>query len=317
MSKSSTCIQCSADFVIKPNTTGLYCSPACSIPNQRQNLIDRAANLRMIAELEYLKNPKLCCHCEAPIPFAKRSNKFCSRSCSASFGNIGRIQTEESREKISTTLKTRIASGEIVTPPKKFGKESGNYKHGKCIKVISTSCIICGKPTTRNHKTCSKECRFVSRQQAGSATNETYKNLKQTDLHRPYTKIIWKQCAITGKFYHGRTRDGGRRGSSPYSKDLKHIYQELSKFKFNVFSLSDLLDIAILKKHGWYNTGFDKNNNNKPKNADGVSRDHLYSVSEGLKQKIHPLILSHPVNCQLVIHHDNISKHGKCDITIE
>ena len=169
MSKSSTCIQCSADFVITAGTTGLFCSIGCSSKSTAKKLIDRAANLRAIAELEYLKNPKLCCHCEAPIPFAKRSNKFCSRSCSASFGNIGRIRTEESREKISTTLKTKIASGEIVTPPKKFGKESGNYKHGKCMSVQSNTCIICEKPTVGMRSTCSAECLSIHRSQTATA----------------------------------------------------------------------------------------------------------------------------------------------------
>jgi hypothetical protein len=48
-----------------------------------------------------------------------------------------------------------------------------------------------------------------------------------------------------------------------------------------------------------------------------VSRDHIYSRSEGLKNKIHPLIISHPANCQLVLHSENKKKHGACDITLE
>ncbi len=49
----------------------------------------------------------------------------------------------------------------------------------------------------------------------------------------------------------------------------------------------------------------------------GISRDHMLSVSEGYKQKINPLLLAHPANCKLLRHNDNISKGFKCSINIE
>jgi hypothetical protein len=36
----------------------------------------------------YLENPKQCKHCQTILPHSKRKNKFCDRSCAASFNNL-------------------------------------------------------------------------------------------------------------------------------------------------------------------------------------------------------------------------------------
>ena len=55
----------------------------------------------------------------------------------------------------------------------------------------------------------------------------------------------------------------------------------------------------------------------KNNNLDGVSRDHMFSVREGFEKGIDPKIISHPANCRLMIHNENISKNKKSFITIE
>lgn len=70
-------------------------------------------------------------------------------------------------------------------------------------------------------------------------------------------------------------------------------------------------DFSIIEKYGWYSPS------NKRNNLGGVSRDHIYSVMEGFKNNIDSKILSHPANCQLMIHNDNISKGNKSSITLE
>lgn len=49
----------------------------------------------------------------------------------------------------------------------------------------------------------------------------------------------------------------------------------------------------------------------------GVSRDHIYSRNKGFENLIDPYIISHPANCKLLRHNDNISKHDKCGISFE
>ena len=43
----------------------------------------------------YLENPKYCKHCGKEIPYEKRENDFCDRSCAASFNNKGVVRNGE------------------------------------------------------------------------------------------------------------------------------------------------------------------------------------------------------------------------------
>lgn len=53
----------------------------------------------------YLKDPALCSQCHGPLAYEKKRNKFCSKSCAATFNNTGRVLTEEHKAKTSKTLK--------------------------------------------------------------------------------------------------------------------------------------------------------------------------------------------------------------------
>lgn len=70
-------------------------------------------------------------------------------------------------------------------------------------------------------------------------------------------------------------------------------------------------DFSLVEKYGWYSPS------NKKNNLDGVSRDHIFSVKEGFELEIDSKLISHPANCQLMIHNQNVSKHKKSNITID
>jgi len=88
-------------------------------------------------------------------------------------------------------------------------------------------------------------------------------------------------------------------------------YRLDSNFKFNLKDYSDEFDFSLVEKYGWYSP------TNKKNNLGGVSRDHMLSVREGFEMDIDPKIISHPANCRLMIHNDNISKNKKSVITIK
>jgi hypothetical protein len=67
----------------------------------------------------------------------------------------------------------------------------------------------------------------------------------------------------------------------------------------------------LIRKYGWYKA------KNKGNNLNGVSRDHMYSVMEGYRNNVDPSIISHPANCRLIRHNDNISKLDGSTITLE
>lgn len=62
---------------------------------------------------------------------------------------------------------------------------------------------------------------------------------------------------------------------------------------------------------GWYKA------KNKGNNLNGVSRDHIISVKYGFENNIDPKIISHPANCQLLRHNDNVSKGKNNHITLQ
>ena len=51
-------------------------------------------------------------------------------------------------------------------------------------------------------------------------------------------------------------------------------------------------------------------------NKSGVSRDHMFSISDGYKLKIDPAIISHPANCQIILQADNSKKNAKSSISL-
>lgn len=80
------------------------------------------------------------------------------------------------------------------------------------------------------------------------------------------------------------------------------LYKLCSKFKFNLSDYEDNFDFDLIKKFGWYKA---KNHGN---NINGVSRDHMFSINEGFKQLINPLLIAHPANCKLIKNTNNQKK---------
>lgn len=88
-------------------------------------------------------------------------------------------------------------------------------------------------------------------------------------------------------------------------------YKQDCLFKFNLSDYPEQFDFSLIEKYGWYSP------TNKNNNLEGVSRDHMLSVREGFELGIDPKIISHPANCRLMKHTDNISKNKKSVLTLE
>lgn len=89
------------------------------------------------------------------------------------------------------------------------------------------------------------------------------------------------------------------------------MYKRLSKFEFGIASYPNYYDISLIEQHGWYKA---KNHGDNP---NGVSRDHIMSVVWGYKNDVNPYLLSHPANCQLMIHRKNSSKGCRESIDVD
>lgn len=130
---------------------------------------------------EYYSNPKICKNknCDNPIEYAKKRNDFCSKTCSASHNNTGRVCSSEQKIKQSLALKG-----------KKFpGRGNGGGGQNIC-NVCFKTCSVCnklftakGKDNKRVKKTCSIECQTIAK-----TANRTYQNgsRKSISYFNPY-----------------------------------------------------------------------------------------------------------------------------------
>ena len=208
----------------------------------------------------YVKEHKKC-ECGKEIPYNKRRNEFCSRSCARSNSNKKRIvyYSKDKLEKLKD-----IAYKNFNFEKNHVEKSIEKYNLNpitclRCHKNISYDVYI----KKRNRKFCSSEC--------------SYGYKKEQHL-----KV---------------------------SKELK-IYKSLARFKFQL-NKYDEFDFNLIKDYGWYKA------KNHGDNRGGVSRDHIFSVAEGFRNMINPLLLSHPSNCQLMLQKDNEIKKEKCDISLD
>lgn len=112
-------------------------------------------------EAEYLLSPVRCesSSCDNPIPYKlKRTNRYCSSSCSARENNARRQHTTETKKKIALSLlEPLIQEGRVeIVDGRVFYKKT---------------CSCCGKDfssKTRRRKTCSVKC---SRKQSRENTD--------------------------------------------------------------------------------------------------------------------------------------------------
>ena len=88
-------------------------------------------------------------------------------------------------------------------------------------------------------------------------------------------------------------------------------YWEDCQFKFNVYDYPDKFDLSLIENHGWYKA------KNRGDNPNGISRDHMISIKDGFKNNIDSKIMSHPANCQLLKHNENVSKHSNSSLTLD
>jgi hypothetical protein len=127
---------------------------------------------------DYSKNPSKCTNCDTSLDYDKRKNKFCSKSCSASYNNRNRVRSSETNEKISKALSSYYKEN-YKTYKKQFNQnlKEKQFKEGAFCKVFTITCRICGTQhavrfTKKDRKTCGKRaCKIHA-----SVGERTYQN---------------------------------------------------------------------------------------------------------------------------------------------
>lgn len=121
----------------------MFCSLACSTGHR--NHLDRISKIE-----KYSLKPNICKNtkCNKIIGYDFRNNKFCSKSCSTQFNNLGKIKSKTTKDKISLAVKTKVI-------PEVDARKT-NYDTNPKL------CIICGNQlpyANRRKNTCSTECK--------------------------------------------------------------------------------------------------------------------------------------------------------------
>jgi hypothetical protein len=144
-----------------------------------QNLIDEVGfDIRLFNErFVYSQNVKKCKCCEKELDFLKRGLEYCSQSCSAKVTNVGKIKTQETKNKIRLA---NIGNGYLNRNYKSEKKHSSS----NC-SVHYKNCKICKKIFVTNtkaklRKTCSRDCQTIASVSIRPYQNGSRKNIYYT-----------------------------------------------------------------------------------------------------------------------------------------
>ena len=232
----------------------------------------------------------------------------------------------------------------ILDSTRKKIKETSSNK----FKIYTLTCEVCGKEykvrmtehkynSGKYKRTCSDECAkkltslHVNKKEKNSKISSKLKNFdcnKKTYIYT-YTRV----CEVCGKEFVTKNKnkrfcsgecskylqrlnyysDKIKNITTDYDKIklMKEVYSKEAKFKFNLSTYKEEFDFSLIQESGWYKAS------NHGNNLKGISRDHMFAVINGFNELIDPYLISHPANCRLIIHTDNISKGANSILTYD
>ena len=200
----------------------------------------------------------------------------------------------------------------IKTTESKYNK--GNYK-----KTCSKHCavVLSAKNTNKNYKN-EKIKKSLLLKKGEKDYNYEYNILKFDSQNNEYIKICehcnqqFRTLNKYKKYCSDKCKKFSRLSKIDINEKQKYlIYKKYCSFNFSLRNFPKEFDFDIINKYGWYSAS------NRGNNLTGISRDHMYSCKNGYINCVDPYIISHPANCKLLIHSENISKNYKCSIELE
>lgn len=191
-----------------------------------------------------------------------------------------------------------------------------------CHNLFTATITLIDQEKGRFPRFCSRSCANsrVRTKEVKQKVSKTLTGVKFVNGKRiKVTERKCKQCGriMNGKKYLHRTFCSDKcrhlynaERKNRTSDGTMRQYKAACAFTFSMKDYPEEFDFALIKRYGWYSAKNYKNNPN------GVTRDHMYSIKEGYKNKVSPLLISHPANCKLMRQHDNMRKQIKCSITL-
>ena len=296
----SACKHCSITLLYtkKHNT---FCSQSCSATFNKQ--------LYLSSKETYSLHPSVCKHCSITIPYTKRHNTFCSSHCSATFNNNSRI--------LSDTAKKNMAQGR---------QEYWEYFRSlpaKPAKPLPDPTLV---PATKHAVI--RFCRLFLNQDTSYPVTLTdlalvkqrihhmihTENMLVTDIQKLYQikysnfSTFIKDCLGVPLATIAQALKNYCVKQGTAVTDEKKLYQDNCRFKFNPYDYTDMLGFDLFTSLGMYHA---------VTNPGGADRDHMVSIEYGWRNQVDPALISHPANCQFLVHMDNVRKGSGSDISVE
>lgn len=193
-------------------------------------------------------------------------------------------------------------------------------------------CLNCNNkftPKYRNNKFCSQSCsvsfnnknrvgekRHFSEQAKLNIRKTLYKRLNLDYVYENYDENP-RYCNECGNKLEYKKRNNKfcnikcKRKSDSKRLNEYQKYKKECEFKFNLSDYPDEFNFLLIEEYGWYKA------KNRGNNINGVSRDHMISINYGYNNNIDPKIISHPANCELMRHTENIKKNYRNSISLD
>jgi hypothetical protein len=183
-------------------------------------------------------------------------------------------------------------------------------------------CKECNSPlpyVSRHFKFCSHSCSAINSnsnraKQGWSMPADARQAIsnKLSLVQGAYTKITHNTCKFCNQIFTTP------KTHNQVCKHCQHLKWNNNKdqysFKFNVYSYPELFNLELLTQVGWVSFGGKRGGT---KNPTGLSRDHRVSVNEAKRFNYDPYYISHPCNCELITHIENMKKKTKSSISYE
>lgn len=247
------------------------------------------------------------CGDEFCVPINHTYKKFCGLSCSAKHG--GKLSSERHKLAYLSCPKKCKHCGEIIDYDQKLnqfcsrscaGAYNGSRKPERTeASKNKTSIALTGRASP-----------FKGIRKKDTPIKQKIQPVVENVICGPYTKIYLRTCKFSGIQWYSASNKilihpelARNRQEYAYSCQFKFGLNLYPKWFTNVNDL--------ITKYGWYSAS------NRNNNLNGISRDHMFSISDGWINNIPPHIIRHPANCALMPHKTNQHKNAKSNITID
>lgn len=282
-----------------------------------QHVTFRRISTRMFFLKNNLKNIPLCRQC-ITLPVNTFKATFCSGECAKKHFDLN--ETEENKiKRISKAVRSRNYESMVKKQWETRHRDLEKHKLFKerarksALKILENGLTNAQNRGISVSKTKNKlqENGLTNAQNAGINISISRKlNYTPEKNHWNLIDDLEKARRLEKQYIAmKKTNEESGRWRSIVDLDGYEIYFKAASFKHG-FKTNNEEEIKLLEEHGVYSS---------KSNTKGCVRDHLLSRRYGFENNISTWIISHPANCEIVLHSENVRRSSTNDnlITLE